>query len=61
MRTAIFTGIVFLMTVKPGLEESLTAIGAATAGGVLASLTISRAAITEKVEGNRLSGARANR
>ena len=51
MRTAIFTGIVFLMTVKPGLEESLTAIGAATAGGVLASLTILRAAITEKVEG----------
>jgi hypothetical protein len=61
MRTAIFTGIVFLMTVKPGLEESLTGIGAATAVGVVASLAVSRAAIIEKVESNRLSGARANR
>jgi hypothetical protein len=60
MRTAIFTGIVFLMTVKPGLEESLTGIGAATAVGVVASLAVSRAAI-DKVESNRLSGARANR
>jgi hypothetical protein len=58
MRTAIFTGIVFLMTVKPGLEESLTAIGATTAVGVVASLAVSRAA---KVESNRLSEARANR
>jgi len=61
MRTAIFTGIVFLMTVKPGLEESLTGIGAATAVGVVASLAVSRAAIIEKIESNRLSGARANR
>ena len=61
MRMAIVVGIVFLMTVKPGLEESLAGIGAATAVGVLASLTVSRAAITEKVESNRLSGARANR
>ena len=57
---AIIVGIVFLMTVKPGLEESLAGIGAATAVGVVASLVVSRAAI-EKVESNRLSGARANR
>ena len=40
MRTAIFMGIVFLMTVKPELEESLVGIGAATAVGVLASLAV---------------------
>jgi hypothetical protein len=61
MRTAIFTGIVFLMTVKPGLEESLAGVGVATAVGVVASLAVSRAAIVEKVESNRLFGARANR
>lgn len=32
---AIFTGIVLLRTVKPGLEESLIGIGAATAGATL--------------------------
>ncbi len=40
MRTAIFTGIVFLMTVKPRLEESLVAIGVAAAAGFLASLAV---------------------
>ena len=40
MRTAIFMGIVFLMTVKPDLEESLVGIGAATAVGGLASLAV---------------------
>lgn len=40
MRMAIFTGIAFLMTVKPGLKESLIGIGAATAGGVVASLAV---------------------
>jgi peroxiredoxin len=49
MRTAIFTGIVFLMTGKPGLEESLVGIGAATAVGVLANLTILRAATIANV------------
>jgi len=49
MRTAIFTGIVFLMTVKPGLDESLIAIGAATAGGVLVSLAALRAATVDGV------------
>ena len=47
MRTAIFTGIVFLMTVKPGLEESLVGMGTATAGGLVASLAILRAAHVE--------------
>jgi hypothetical protein len=42
MRTALRAGIVFLMTVKPGLEESLAAVGAATAAGVLASLAVTR-------------------
>jgi hypothetical protein len=37
---AIFMGIVFLMTVKPDLEESLVGIGAATAVGGLASLAV---------------------
>ena len=40
MRTAIFTGIVFLMTVKPGFEESLVGMGAATAVGIFASLAV---------------------
>ena len=40
MRAAIFAGIVFLMTVKPGLRGSLAAIGVAAAGGLLASLGI---------------------
>jgi len=50
---AIFTGIVFLMTVKPGLEESLAGIGVATAVGILASLTIVRAAAIENVKSGR--------
>jgi hypothetical protein len=50
MRAAIFTGIVFLMAVKPGLEESLAGVGVATAVGVLASLTIFRAATIENVK-----------
>lgn len=45
MRTAIFTGIVFLMTVKPELEASLIAIVTATVGGILASLAIRPAAM----------------
>ena len=53
MRMAIFTGIVFLMTVKPGLEESLIGIGAATAGGVLASLAVLRAATVDSPNGER--------
>jgi hypothetical protein len=48
MRTAIFTGIVFLMTTKPGLEESLAGVGAAAALGVLSSVAISRAAIVRR-------------
>jgi peroxiredoxin len=43
MRTAIFIGIVFLMTVKPGWEESLIGMGMATAGGLVASLAVRRA------------------
>jgi hypothetical protein len=43
--------IVFLMTVKPGLEESLIGIGAATAGGVLASLAVLRAATVDALQG----------
>ena len=43
MRTAIFIGIVFLMTVKPGLEESLIGMSMATAGGLAASLAVRRA------------------
>jgi hypothetical protein len=50
---AIIVGIVFLMRVKPGLEESLAGIGAATAVGVLASLAVSRAAIIERVENKK--------
>ena len=40
VRAAVFVGIVFLMTVKPELEESLAGISAATAVGVLASLAV---------------------
>ena len=46
-------GIVFLMTVQPGLAESLAGIGAATAVGILASLTISRAAAIENVKSEK--------
>lgn len=53
MRMAIFMGIVFLMTVKPGLEESLAGIGAATVVGILASLTILRAATIENVKSEK--------
>jgi hypothetical protein len=49
MRAAIFTGIVFLMTVKPGLNESFIVISMATVGGFLASVAILRAASTEGV------------
>jgi hypothetical protein len=45
MRTAIFTGIVFLMTVKPELDESLVVIGVAIVGGILASLAVSSASL----------------
>ena len=38
VRVAIVLGIVFLMTVKPGLWESLFVIAGAAAGGVVASL-----------------------
>jgi hypothetical protein len=40
MRTAVCVGIVFLMTVKPDVEESLAGIGSATAVGILASLAV---------------------
>ena len=53
MTMAIFTGIVFLMTVKPGLEDSLIGIGVATAGGVLASLAVLRAATVDSLNGER--------
>jgi len=53
MRMAIFTGIVFLMMVKPPLGESLIGIGAAIAGGVLASLAVLRAATVDSPNGER--------
>ena len=53
MRMAIFTGIVFLMTVKPQLEESLIGIGAATVGGILASLAALRAASVGRVNSGK--------
>jgi hypothetical protein len=38
MKAATFTGIVFLMTVKPGLELSLAGMIAAAVAGILASI-----------------------
>jgi hypothetical protein len=40
MRIAMFIGIVFLMTVKPGLETSLIAMSTATAAGLVSSVAI---------------------
>jgi hypothetical protein len=40
MRTAVFTGIVLLMTVKPGLDESLIVIATAMLGGILTTLLV---------------------
>jgi len=52
MRAAIFTGIVFLMTVKPALAESLTVMTTVTMGGIVVSLTlVPTARIGRSVEG----------
>jgi uncharacterized membrane protein SirB2 len=47
MRLAILVGIVFLMTVKPPLMESLTAMGIAAGAGFLAGLPSGRRRATQ--------------